>query len=79
MLRVFNATARYVDQGGGKRPGSFAMYLEPHHPDIMDFLELRKNNGAEEQRCRDLFLGLWISIYLWNVFVIMPCGHCFPR
>ena len=61
MLRVFNATARYVDQGGGKRPGSFAMYIEPHHPDIMDFLELRKNNGAEEQRCRDLFLGLWIS------------------
>lgn len=61
MLRVFNATARYVDQGGGKRPGSFAIYLEPHHPDIMDFLNLRKNNGAEELRCRDLFLGLWIS------------------
>ena len=61
MLRVFNSTARYVDQGGGKRAGSFAIYLEPHHPDIMEFLDLRKNNGAEELRCRDLFLGLWIS------------------
>jgi len=61
MCRVFNATARYVDQGGGKRRGSIAMYLEPHHPNIMEFLDLRKNNGAEELRCRDLFLGLWIS------------------
>jgi len=61
MARVFNATARYVDQGGGKRKGSFALYLEPHHPDLMDFLDLRKNNGIEELRARDLFLALWIS------------------
>ena len=59
MLRVFNMTARYVDQGGGKRSGSFAIYLEPWHTDIEDFLELRKNHGDEEMRCRDLFLGLW--------------------
>ena len=61
MLRVFNSTARYVDQGGGKRPGAFAMYLEPWHPDIHDFLDLRKNTGSEENRCRDLFLALWVS------------------
>jgi len=60
MLRNFNATARYVDQGGGKRKGSFAMYLEPWHADVFDFLELRKNHGKEEQRARDLFYGLWI-------------------
>jgi ribonucleoside-diphosphate reductase alpha subunit len=60
MLRNFNETARYVDQGGGKRKGSFAIYLEPWHPDILDFLDLRKNNGKEEMRCRDLNLGLWI-------------------
>jgi len=60
MLRNFNETARYVDQGGGKRKGSFAMYLEPWHADIFDFLELRKNHGKEEQRARDLFYGLWI-------------------
>lgn len=60
MLRVFNDTARYVDQGGGKRKGSFAMYLEPWHADIFDFLELKKNHGKEEQRARDLFYGLWI-------------------
>merc|ERR1711933_600686 len=60
MLRNFNETARYVDQGGGKRKGSFAMYLEPWHSDIYDFLELRKNHGKEEQRARDLFYGLWI-------------------
>jgi ribonucleoside-diphosphate reductase alpha subunit len=60
MLRVFNDTARYVDQGGGKRKGAFAVYLEPWHADIMAFLELRKNNGVEEMRTRDLFLGLWI-------------------
>jgi len=60
MLRNFNETARYVDQGGGKRKGSFAMYLEPWHADIYDFIELRKNHGKEEQRARDLFLGLWI-------------------
>jgi len=60
MLRVFNNTARYVEQGGGKRKGSFAMYLEPWHADIYDFLVLKKNTGKEEQRCRDLFFGLWI-------------------
>jgi len=60
MLRNFNETARYVDQGGGKRKGSFAMYLEPWHADVLDFLELRKNHGKEEQRARDLFYGLWI-------------------
>eukprot|EP00002_Diphylleia_rotans_P030358 TRINITY_DN6230_c0_g2_i1.p1 TRINITY_DN6230_c0_g2~~TRINITY_DN6230_c0_g2_i1.p1 ORF type:complete len:788 (-),score=162.22 TRINITY_DN6230_c0_g2_i1:648-3011(-) len=60
MLRVFNNTARYVDQGGGKRKGAFAIYLEPWHADIFDFLSLRKNTGAEEQRARDLFYGLWI-------------------
>lgn len=60
MLRVFNETARYVDQGGGKRKGSFATYVEPWHADIEDFLELKKNSGKEEQRCRDLFYGLWV-------------------
>merc|ERR1719330_2166561 len=60
MLRNFNETARYVDQGGGKRKGSFAMYLEPWHADVFDFLELRKNHGKEEQRGRDLFYGLWV-------------------
>jgi len=60
MLRVFNTTARYVDQGGGKRNGSFAVYLEPWHADIEDFLEMKKNTGSEEERARDLFYGLWI-------------------
>jgi ribonucleoside-diphosphate reductase alpha chain len=60
MLRVFNNTARYVDQGGGKRKGAFAMYIEPWHADIEDFLNLKKNHGNEEQRARDLFYGLWI-------------------
>jgi ribonucleoside-diphosphate reductase alpha chain len=60
MLRVFNDTARYVDQGGGKRKGAFAIYLEPWHADIEEFLELKKNHGKEELRCRDLFYGLWI-------------------
>lgn len=60
MLRVFNDTARYVDQGGGKRKGAFAIYLEPWHADIFDFLELKKNHGKEEQRARDLFYGLWV-------------------
>jgi len=60
MLKNFNETARYVDQGGGKRKGSFAMYLEPWHGDVFDFLEMRKNHGKEEQRARDLFYGLWI-------------------
>jgi ribonucleoside-diphosphate reductase alpha chain len=60
MLRVFNDTARYVDQGGGKRKGAFAIYLEPWHADIFDFLDLRKNHGKDEQRARDLFFGLWV-------------------
>lgn len=59
MLRVFNDTARYVDQGGGKRKGSFAIYVEPWHADIMDFLDLKKNHGKEEQRARDLFYAMW--------------------
>ena len=60
MLRVFNNTARYVDQGGGKRNGSFAMYLEPWHADVEDFLKMKLNTGAEEERARDLFYALWI-------------------
>ena len=60
MLRVFDATARYVDQGGGKRKGSFAIYLEPWHADIQDFLELKKNTGKDEIRARDLFYALWV-------------------
>ena len=60
MLRVYDVTSRYVDQGGGKRPGAFAIYLEPWHADIFDVLNLKKNHGKEEQRARDLFYGLWI-------------------
>jgi ribonucleotide reductase alpha subunit len=60
MLRVFNTTARYIDQGGGRRSGSFAIYLEPWHADIEAFLDMRKNHGDEEMRARDLFYGLWI-------------------
>ena len=60
MLRVYNDTARYVDQGGGKRKGSFAIYMEPWHADIFDFLDLKKNHGKEEMRARDLFYALWI-------------------
>ncbi len=60
MLRVYNSTARYVDQGGNKRPGAFAIYLEPWHSDVFEFLDLRKNTGSEENRARDLFLALWI-------------------
>ncbi|TMW54044.1 hypothetical protein DOY81_000830 [Sarcophaga bullata] len=60
MLRVFNNVARYVDQGGGKRPGAFAIYLEPWHSDIFEFLDLKKNTGKEENRARDLFYALWI-------------------
>ena len=59
MLRVFNDTARYVDQGGGKRKGSFAIYVEPWHADIFEFLELKKNHGKEEMRARDLFYAMW--------------------
>ncbi|MEH6406362.1 MAG: ribonucleoside-diphosphate reductase subunit alpha, partial [Leeuwenhoekiella sp.] len=60
MLRVFNDTARYVDQGGGKRKGSFAVYIEPWHADIFDFLDLKKNHGKEEMRARDLFYAMWL-------------------
>ena len=60
MLKVFNDTARYVDQGGGKRKGAFAVYLEPWHADIYDFLDLKKNHGKEENRARDLFYAMWI-------------------
>ncbi|AFR95612.1 ribonucleoside-diphosphate reductase large subunit [Cryptococcus neoformans C23] len=61
MLRAYDATARYVDQGGNKRPGAFAIYLEPWHADVFDFIDLRKNHGKEEVRARDLFYALWIS------------------
>ena len=70
MLGVFNKTARYVDQGG-KRNGSFAIYIEPHHPDIEDFLELKNNHGDEESKCRDLFYGLWLS----DVFMERVMGN----
>ena len=60
MLRVFNSTARYVNQAG-KRKGSIAIYLEPWHADVLDFLELRLNQGQEEARCRDLFIALWVN------------------
>jgi ribonucleoside-diphosphate reductase alpha chain len=77
MLRVFNDTARYIDQGGGKRKGSFAVYLEPWHADIYSFLDLRKNTGKEELRTRDLFTALWIPDFfmkrveengMWSLF-----------
>lgn len=77
MLRVFNNTARYVDQGGNKRPGAFAIYLEPWHADVFEFLDLRKNHGKEELRARDLFYALWIpDLFMekvqnneeWNLF-----------
>ena len=60
MLRNFDMTARYVDQGGGKRKGSFAIYIEPWHSDIFEFLQLKKNHGKEELRARDLFYAMWI-------------------
>ena len=60
MLRVFNNTARYVDQGGGKRKGSIAIYLEPWHADVIDFLDLKKNHGNEMERARDLFYAMWV-------------------
>lgn len=60
MLRVYNNTARYVDQGGNKRPGAFAIYLEPWHADVFDFLDMKKNTGVEERRARDLFYALWV-------------------
>ena len=80
MLRVFNNTARYVNQGGGKRKGAFAVYLEPWHADIMEFLELRLNQGDEEMRCRDLFTALWIpDLFMKKVeqnddwYLMCPC------
>ena len=82
MLRVFNNTARYVDQGGGKRSGSFAIYLEPWHADIEDFLEMKKNHGDEELKGRDLFYALWISdLFMervkengkWSLFCPQEC------
>lgn len=65
MLRAYDATARYVDQGGNKRPGAFAIYIEPWHADVFDFLDLRKNHGKEESRARDLFYALWIPDLLY--------------
>tara|TARA_Y100000389_G_scaffold192087_1_gene219141 strand:- start:709 stop:3036 length:2328 start_codon:yes stop_codon:yes gene_type:complete len=88
MLRVFNATARYVDQGGGKRPGAIAVFLEPWHPDIFDFIDLRKNTGNEENRCRDLFLGLWIpdlfmkrvkNDEMWSLMCPSKCPHLYDK
>jgi ribonucleoside-diphosphate reductase subunit M1 len=75
MLRAFDATARYVDQGGNKRPGAFAIYLEPWHADIFDFLDLRKNHGKEEVRARDLFYALWIPdlLYVVPYLGLLPC------
>ena len=73
MLRVFNNTARYVDQGGNKRPGAFAIYIEPWHSDIFDFLDLRKNHGKDESRARDLFYALWIP----DLF--MKRSNCSPQ
>jgi len=82
MLRVFNNTARYVDQGGNKRNGSFAIYLEPWHPDIEDFLEMKKNHGDEESKARDLFYAMWISdLFMervkgnakWSLFCPQEC------
>lgn len=82
MLKVFNDTARYVDQGGGKRKGAFAIYLEPWHADIFDFLEMKKNTGKDEQRARDLFYAMWISDLfmkrveedgMWSLFCPHEC------
>jgi ribonucleoside-diphosphate reductase alpha subunit len=82
MLRNFDMTARYVDQGGGKRKGSFAIYLEPWHADIFDFMDLRKNHGKEEMRARDLFYAMWIpdlfmkrveSNEMWSLFCPNEC------
>ncbi|WP_152285882.1 ribonucleoside-diphosphate reductase subunit alpha [Flavicella marina] len=86
MLKVYNDTARYVDQGGGKRKGSFAIYLEPWHADVVDFLDLRKNTGAEEKRARDLFLALWIpDLFMkrveedgdWTLMCPNECPHLY--
>lgn len=84
MLRVYNDTARYVDQGGGKRKGAFAVYIEPWHADVFDFLELKKNHGKEEQRARDLFYAMWIpDLFMqrvkedgqWSLFCPNECPN----
>ena len=86
MLRVYNDTARYVDQGGGKRKGAFAVYLEPWHADIFEFLDLKKNHGKEELRARDLFYAMWISdLFMervkqnadWSLFCPNECPGLF--
>ncbi|MGB5461764.1 MAG: ribonucleoside-diphosphate reductase subunit alpha [Aureibaculum sp.] len=86
MLKVFNDTARYVDQGGGKRKGSFAMYIEPWHADIFEFLDLKKNHGKEEMRARDLFYAMWIpDLFMkrvqedgeWTLMCPNECPHLF--
>ncbi len=86
MLKVYNDTARYVDQGGGKRKGSFAMYLEPWHADIFEFLDLKKNTGKEEMRARDLFYAMWIpDLFMkrveedgsWTLMCPNECPHLF--
>lgn len=86
MLKVYNDTARYVDQGGGKRKGSFAIYIEPWHADIFDFLDLRKNTGKEEMRARDLFYAMWIpDLFMkrveedgeWTLMCPNECPHLF--
>ena len=86
MLRVFNDTARYVDQGGGKRKGSFAVYIEPWHADIFDFLDLKKNHGKEEMRARDLFYAMWVpDLFMkrvqedgeWTLMCPNECPHLF--
>lgn len=84
MLRVFNNAARYVDQGGNKRPGSIAVYLEPWHADILEFLDLKKNTGKEEQRARDLFYALWVcDLFMKRVETkgtwSLMCPHECPR
>jgi ribonucleoside-diphosphate reductase alpha chain len=86
MLKVYNDTARYVDQGGGKRKGSFAIYIEPWHADVFDFLDLRKNTGKEEMRARDLFYAMWIpDLFMkrveedgeWTLMCPNECPHLF--
>lgn len=88
MLRNFDMTARYVDQGGGKRKGSFAIYIEPWHSDIFDFLDLRKNHGKEEMRARDLFYALWIpDLFMkrveengeWSLFCPNECPGLYDK
>ena len=76
MLRAYDATARYVDQGSNKRPGAFAIYIETWHADIFEFLDLRKNHGKEEARAHDLFYALWISdlLYVYYPSTFLKCN-----